>query len=74
MKYVEIIVEKASSDTVLDIAKKQEVQDFRLGTVEDDGMQQMRMLVGDDKLQLVLDALQNTLESQPNAHIVVLPV
>jgi len=74
MKYVEIIVEKASSDTVLDIAKKQEVQDFRLGTVEDDGMQQMRILVGDDKLQLVLDALQNTLEAQPNAHIVVLPV
>lgn len=74
MKYVEIIADAGSSDTVLAIAKKEEVQDFRLGVVEEDGMQLMRMLVSDDKLQLVLDALQNLLDKQPAAHIVVLPV
>ncbi|WP_415397944.1 hypothetical protein [Sulfurimonas sp. CS5] len=59
MKYVEITANKDSSDTVLAIAKTEEVEDFRLGVIEEDGMQQMRMLVRDDKLQLVLDALQN---------------
>lgn len=74
MKYVEIIADAGSSDTVLAVAKKEEVQDCRLGIVEKDGRQQMRMLVSDDKLQLVLDALQNLLDAQPTARIVVLPV
>jgi len=74
MKYIKIIANKESADTVLAIAKKEEVQDFRLGIVEEDGMQQMRMLVSDDKLQLVLDALQKLLVEQPTAHVAVLPV
>ena len=74
MKYVEIIAEADSSETVLAIAKKEKVQDFRLGVVEEDGKQQMRMLVSADKLQLVLDALQNLLVEQLTAHIVVLSV
>jgi uncharacterized hydrophobic protein (TIGR00341 family) len=74
MKYVEIIVDSSSSDIVLAIAKKEEVQDIRLDVVEEDGMQQIRMLVSDDKLQLVLDALQNLLVEQPTARIIVIPV
>lgn len=74
MKYVEIIVDAGSADTVSAVAKKEKVEDFRLGVVEKDGMQQMRMLVSDDKLQLVLDALQKLLAVQPTAHIVALPV
>ncbi len=74
MKYVEIIAKEGSSDSVLKIAQNEEAQDFRLGLSEEDGMQQMRMLVGDDKLQQVLDALQNLLDSQPASRIVVLPV
>ncbi|WP_373035592.1 TIGR00341 family protein [Sulfurimonas sp.] len=74
MKYVEIIADSGSSDTVLAIAKKEGVQDIRLSVVEEDGMQKMRMLVSDDKLQLVLDALQNLLTKQPSTRIVVLPV
>jgi uncharacterized hydrophobic protein (TIGR00341 family) len=74
MKYIEIIANADSSDTVLAIAKKEEAQDFRFGVVEDDGMQQMRMLVSDDKQQLVLDDLQSLLDEQPTARIVVLPV
>lgn len=37
-------------------------------------MRQMWMLVSDDKLQSVLDNLQNVLGAQPTAHIVVLAV
>ncbi len=74
MKYVEIIADAGSSDTVLAMAQEAEVQDFRLGVVAEDGMQQMWMLVSDDKLQTILDALQNLLGAQPTAHIVVLPV
>jgi uncharacterized hydrophobic protein (TIGR00341 family) len=74
MKYMEIIADACSSDTVLRIAEKAKAQDFRLGVVSQDGMRQMRMLVNDDKLQLVLDTLQNVLGAQPTARIVVLRV
>lgn len=74
MGYVEIIADAGSSGTVLAIAEKAKVQDFRLGVVGEDGMQEMRMLVSDDKLQLVLDTLQNVLGAQPTARIVVLAV
>lgn len=74
MKYVKIIADAGSSDTVLAIAKKEEVQDFRLGNVEEDGKMQIRMLVSDDKLQPVLDAVQKLLVEHPTTHIVVLPV
>lgn len=69
-----MIAEAGSSDTVSAIAKKGKAQDFRLGLVGEDGMCQMRMLVNDDKLQLVLDALQNVLGAQPTARIVVMSV
>ncbi len=74
MKYVEIIADAGSSDAVSAIAQEAQVQDFRLGVVAEDGMQQMWMLVSDDKLQKVLDTLQKLLSAQPTAHIVVLPV
>lgn len=74
MKYVEIIADAGSSDTLLAIAEHVKVQDFRLGVTGEDSMQQMWMLVSDDKLQLVLDNLQNVLGAQPNARIVVLAV
>jgi uncharacterized hydrophobic protein (TIGR00341 family) len=74
MKYVEIIAEEGSSDTILAIAEHAKVQDFRLGVTGKDSMQQMWMLVSDDKLQMVLDNLQNVLSAQPTARIVVLAV
>ena len=74
MKYVEIIADAGSSDIVSAIAEKAKAMDFRLGVVGKDGMQQMRMLVSDDNLQLALDTLQNVLGAQPTAHIVVLSV
>lgn len=71
MKYVEIIANAGSSDTISAIAEKAKATDFRLGVVEKDGTQQMRMLLHDDNLQLALDTLQNVLGAQPTAHIIV---
>jgi uncharacterized hydrophobic protein (TIGR00341 family) len=74
MKYVEVVADIGSVRTVSGIAAKCEALDLRLGTVGEDGMQSMRLLVADDKVQFVLDALQTTLGAQPFARIVVLPV
>lgn len=74
MKYVEVIADAGSTKTVTAIAKKAKAQDFRLGIIGGDGMQQMRMIVTDDRLQLALDALQNVLGAQPTARILVLDV
>lgn|GEM_PF-192852 len=72
MKYVEVIAEASSSNTVQAVAEKAKAADFRLGAVGEDGMRQMRMLVSDDHLQVALDSLQNTLGAQPTARIAVL--
>ncbi len=74
MKYVEVVANAGSSDTISAIAEKAKAQDFRLGVVGEDGMQQMRLLVADEKIQWVLDALQNILGAQPSARILVLAV
>lgn len=74
MKYVEIIASSDVSDTVMAIAENAGAQDFRPGPTGEDGMRQMRILVSDDKLQSVLDALQKIFTAQAAARIVVLPV
>ena len=74
MKYVEVVADAGSLDTILAISEKHEARDLRLGNVGNDGMQQMRLLVSDDKIQPVLDSLQGVLGAQPSAHILVLPV
>jgi len=74
MKYVEVIAESSSANTVAAVAEKVKAMDFRLGPVGEDGMQQMRMLVDDNHLQAALDTLQNLLGAQPTARILVLAV
>jgi len=74
MKMIEIIAAADCADTVSGIAEQQEARDFRLGYQGEDGRQAMRMLVADDHVQPVLDALQQLLGTQPEARIVVLPV
>ena len=74
MKYIEVLADADSCDTISAIAKKFKALDFRLGLVGEDGMQIMRLLVHNDKVQSVLDALQTVLGAQPTAAIVVLPV
>ena len=74
MKYVEVVADESSADTVSAMAETLEVSDLRFGEAGKDGMRAMRLLVVDDKLQPVLDALQRIIGSQPSARIVVLPV
>jgi uncharacterized hydrophobic protein (TIGR00341 family) len=74
MKYVEVVADAGSADTVAAIAEKHDVADYRVGVAGEDGLQPMRLLVADDKLQPVLDSLQTLLGVQTSAHIVVLPV
>jgi len=74
MKYVEVIAESTSSNTINAIAEKAKALDFRQGIVGEDGMQQMRMLLDDDQLQLALDTLENALGAQPTARVVVFPI
>ena len=74
MKYVEIVSESGSIDTIRAIADKESVFDMRVGPVCEDGMRQIRLLVKDDGLQWVLDALQNILGAQPTARVTVMPV
>ena len=74
MKYVEVVCDAGHVDTVSAIAEQYEVSDFRIGPLGEDGLQQMRLLVPDHKIQSTLDKLQSALETQPNEKIVVLPV
>jgi uncharacterized hydrophobic protein (TIGR00341 family) len=74
MKYVEVICDTGHVDTVSAIVEQLELSDFRLGTLDEDGLQQMRLLVPDNKIQKTLDKLQQALETQPNERIVVLPI
>ncbi|MEQ8663822.1 MAG: TIGR00341 family protein [Gammaproteobacteria bacterium] len=74
MKYVEVIAESGSGDTVAAIAEKAGAHDFRRGDTDVDGMQLTRMLVDDARLQGTLDMLQNVLGAQPTARIIVFAV
>jgi uncharacterized hydrophobic protein (TIGR00341 family) len=74
MKYIEIIADADAVITIQAVADSAHASDFRAGPVADDNMSQMRMLVSDDHLQSVLDALQKVLTAQVGARIIVLPV
>ncbi len=74
MKYIEVVCDAGLVDTVAAIAEQLEICDFRLGSLGEDGMQQMRLLVPDNKIQKTLDKLQQALETQPNEKIVVMPI
>ena len=74
MKYVEVIADTGSVQTLSSLAEKMQVKDFRASPPHEDGKVQIRMLVEESELQRVLDALQNLLGAQPYASIIVMPV
>ena len=74
MKYVEVIAPGGSLDTLAAIAERLEIADFRPGAPDPEGNLTARLLVTDDRLQQLLDALQTTLGAQPQTRILVLPV
>ncbi len=75
MKYLEVVVEAASEETVRKIAEKVKAKDVRTsyGTNEE-GMIQMRLLVQDHQVQTALDLLQGVLGAQHSARILVMQI
>ncbi len=74
MKIIEVIAAQGNADTVMAAAEKFEVLDCRLGVTDADGMQVMRLVVADSKLQGIQDMLQQIITGQPDARIIVIPV
>ncbi|MEE4173641.1 MAG: TIGR00341 family protein [Xanthomonadales bacterium] len=74
MKIVEVIAEKGSGQTLETLAGKVKAADFRRLEVDGERMQRYRMIIPDNQLQRVLDALQSFLGAQASSRILVLPV
>ena len=74
MKLIEVIADENITDTVSDIAKKNNALDFRLGQKGEEGRQAIRILLQDEMVQSTLDALQTVVSSHPTARIIVIPV
>ncbi len=74
MKLIEVIAGEGSVKTVSAIAEKLKSRDFRLGLKDASGMQLMRLVVPDDKVQETLDALQSVLGAQSYSKLLVYPI
>lgn len=74
MKYVEVVAEASSTETLIGVADKVKALDIRFFPVGEDGMRPCRMLIKDNHLQDALDITQSLLGAQATARIVVLPV
>ena len=74
MKIVEVIADTGHVDTVRSIAEQHGAKDFWMGAQNEDGRCAIRLLVSDEKRQVILDALQTILATSDNARIVTIPV
>ena len=72
MKIIEIIADISYQDIVTTIADQHEVRDCWLGPKGEDGRRLIRLILGDEKRQEVLDALQGALGNSAKAKIVVM--
>ena len=71
MKIIEVIADVSYQDIVTTIADQHDVRDCWLGPKGEDGRRMIRMILGDEKRQEVLDALQGALGNSATAKIVV---
>ncbi len=74
MKLIEVTCEEGAMDTITGIADHFEVHDYRMGAPGLDGRMSIRMLVGDNNRQAVMDALQGALSNSEVARIIVIPL
>jgi uncharacterized hydrophobic protein (TIGR00341 family) len=74
MKIIEVIADKGHADTLNSIAEHQQVEDIWWCQEDTSGRQSVRFLVGPERRQAVLDALQAALGSSEKYRIVVIPV
>jgi uncharacterized hydrophobic protein (TIGR00341 family) len=71
MKIIEVIADVSYQDIITTIADQHEVQDCWMGPKGEDGRRVIRLILGDEKRQEVLDALQGALGNSTKAKIVV---
>lgn len=74
MKIIEVIADSGHTDTITGIAEQQEIRDLWLGQKNPDGRLAIRMLVNEEKVQSVLDALQTAMGTSENIRLLLLPV
>lgn len=74
MRIVEIITDADHADALAGIAAHFEVDDNWVESKKKDGRRSFRMLVGDEKRQAVIDALQHLLAATDNTRIIIQPV
>lgn len=74
MKYVEVVAEASSTQTLVGVADKVKAEDIRFGPIGEDDMRPCRLLVRDDRLQEALDLTQSLLGAQICSRIVVMPI
>lgn len=74
MKIIEVVADQGSADTIAAIAEQQELEGPRLGLADKAGLQTIRLLAADDKVQDALDALQRVVSTQAGGRICVIPV
>ncbi len=74
MRLIEVVVDAGHIDTIKGIADQYDIIDcWSIKGFEDDRCI-VRMLVGPDKQQTVLDTVQNVIATSDNARVVILPV
>ncbi len=71
MKIIEVMADVSYQDIITTIADQHEVRDCWLGPKGEDGRRMIRLILGDEKRQEVLDALQGALGNSAKAKIVV---
>jgi uncharacterized hydrophobic protein (TIGR00341 family) len=71
MKIIEVIADVSYQDIITTIADQHDVRDCWLGPKGEDGRRMIRLILGDEKRQEVLDALQGALGNSAKAKIVV---
>ena len=72
MKIIEIVADVSYQDIVTTIAEQHDVRDCWLGPKGEDGRRMIRLILGDEKRQEVMDALQGALGNSAKAKIVVM--
>ncbi len=74
MKIIEVIADVSYQDIITTIADQHEVRDCWMGPKGEDGRRMIRLILGDEKRQEVLDALQGALGNSAKAKIVVMGI
>jgi len=74
MKIIEVIADKGHEATINGIAEQYAINDIWWGPDIEDHHRSVRLLVGPDKRQKVMNALQSVLQSADYYRIVIIPV